>query len=125
MQEGGGQVEGLLRADVPEAAEGAAVDPDHAFSQLAGIEKGVRWCVDVEGGPVEAGPGAGLLRIGEFLRCECRYADVVRHMQDLGVLDFSIRLPSAVHRDQRDDVATLGYPLQRDNAWLGAFAPLA
>lgn len=34
------------------------------------------------------------------------------HVQDMGILDLAVRLPLAVHRDQRNDVAALGHPLQ-------------
>src|ERR1035441_9207971 len=36
-----GDVERLLRADGPEAAEVVAVDPDEDFAEVAGVEKGV------------------------------------------------------------------------------------
>ena len=41
-------------------AEGLSIDPDFALAELAGVEKRVRGMVDVEGGLVEAGAGAGL-----------------------------------------------------------------
>ena len=62
LEERRGQVERFLRADVPEAAEGAAVDPDHAFAELAGVEEGVGRVVDGEGGAIEAGALAGRAR---------------------------------------------------------------
>jgi hypothetical protein len=41
IQPGTGDVEGLLGADVPEAADGVAVDPEGAFAEGADVEEGV------------------------------------------------------------------------------------
>ena len=59
FEERRGQVERFLRTDIPEAAERAAVDPDHAFAQLAGVEEGVGRVVDGESGVIEARTLAG------------------------------------------------------------------
>ena len=36
-----GNVEGLLGADVPEASDGVAVDPDGSFAEGVGVEEGI------------------------------------------------------------------------------------
>ena len=36
-----GDVEGLLRADVPEAADRVAVDPESSLGEVADVEEGV------------------------------------------------------------------------------------
>ena len=41
FEPGAGDVEGLLRADVPEAAEVVAVDPDCALAEGGDVEEGV------------------------------------------------------------------------------------
>src|SRR5258708_1829525 len=52
---GAGEVERLLRANVPEAAEVVAVDPDDAFAEMAEVEEGARGCGDIEFGMEESG----------------------------------------------------------------------
>jgi hypothetical protein len=41
MEPGAGDVEGLLGADVPEAADGVAVDPEGSFAEGAVVEESV------------------------------------------------------------------------------------
>ena len=59
VEPGGGDVEGLLGADVPDAAQGVAVDPDEAFGERAGVQEGIGDLFDRERGAIEAGAGAG------------------------------------------------------------------
>ncbi len=52
-----GDVEGLLRAYVPEAAYGVAVDPEFPFAEGVGVEEGVSGLGEGEVGSVEGGGG--------------------------------------------------------------------
>ena len=54
---GAGDEEGLLRADVPEAADGVAVDPEGSFAEVADVEEGVAGGGEGEVGSVEGGGG--------------------------------------------------------------------
>ena len=53
VEPGAGDVEGLLRAGVPEAADDVAVDPEGAFAEVADVEEGVAGVGEGEGGAEE------------------------------------------------------------------------
>ena len=59
MEPGAGDKEGLLRADVPEAADGVAVDPEGAFAEVADVEEGVAGGGEGEVAAVEGGRVGG------------------------------------------------------------------
>src|SRR5580698_153574 len=58
VQPRAGQVESHLGADVPDAAQRVAVDPDEAFGECAGVEEGVAYLVYLKCAAIEAGAGA-------------------------------------------------------------------
>lgn len=60
-----GEEERLLRADLPEAAQRASIDPDRAFGQAARVEKGVGGVGKGDFRAVETGTGAGRLTKGQ------------------------------------------------------------
>ena len=55
MQPWAGQIEGPLWADIPDAAEGVAIDPDKTLHECAGIEECVASLVDLQSAAIEAG----------------------------------------------------------------------
>src|SRR5579862_4257315 len=60
MQPRAGQVERLLRTDVPDAPQRPTVDPDKAFGRAVGVEKRIAHAIYLQCSAIEAGPPAAL-----------------------------------------------------------------